>query len=173
MLARKALTNILLVALLLFCGGVGIVFVLSLQPSADKEPPSRIIDLSTIPIDSFIEIEWKSSPVVIFRPGPKTINGLISLNNQASPRLNPNSVPPAFIYVRLSTFRGCPLSKTSEGAFASTWPGGWHDPCHFGAWDYSGRWIAGVSGDTKLPNLLIPDYRFIDGGKSVELYTRG
>jgi Rieske Fe-S protein len=148
-------------------------FLLSLEPSAEKEPPKLTIELDSIPLDSFVEIEWQNQPVIIFRPGPQTISGLVSLNDRTFPPvLDTNSLPPAFVYIRISTFRGCSLTQVEPGVFGSFWPGGWHDPCHFGAWDYSGRLVKGVSGSQVLPNLTVPLHHYTNGNKNVVLYHR-
>ena len=169
---RSALAKIALSVLLLLGLLVISPFILSLQPSAEKNPNKLTVLLSLIPIDSFAEIEWNNQPVIIFRPGLKTIEGLVGLKGHAfPPALKNGFLPPAFMYVRISTVHGCGLNHAQAGTLGSFWPGGWFDPCHHGAWDYSGRWIAGINGgDNKLANLATPTYQYTLGTQGVEFY---
>lgn len=169
-MSRATLTLIVIAGFLVLGVAVAIPFVQGFWSQPVVEARNRVVRLDTVAPDAFVEVEWAGRPVVIFRPGVETARALVAANDlTAGPQLAPGMLPPAFVYYRVSTYRGCELAQRRQGELGQGWPGGWIDPCHVGAWDYAGRRIKGVNGTAELPNLTAPGHRFSADGLAVEL----
>lgn len=167
---RKLLAISVAVAGGLLCLGLGYVLLSGLRPALDQGGPTTRIELASIPLDSYREIEWKHVPVVVYRPGPKFIASIPVLNRMSSaPPLKADALPPVFVYLRVSTYKGAGLVRKETNELVPDWPGAWVDPAHFGEWDYAGRRIMPRADSPPLPPLQIPQFKFSADGKTVEL----
>ena len=134
------------------------ILVLGLTPSERaKSIHGRLsVSLADIPPGSFKKIRWLANPIVVVRPDPDMLHKLSELDGLVwGPPTNPNARPIAFVYIAKSTYMGCPFSEMKVNDYYRNLEG-WFDPCHIGAWDYSGRTYRGVNvptRETQLENL--------------------
>lgn len=145
-----------------------IPFLISLSPSDTPTIPfKKVINISDIEPGKFEMIEFFNEPIIIFRPSSEIINDLIEINNKVwGPQLTEIDIPRAFVYVGISTYKGCRLTHIPKGkeTWGEDWKGGWIDPCSIGAWDYAGRAVRNINtpNGMKLENLRKPNYRLTE-----------
>jgi ubiquinol-cytochrome c reductase iron-sulfur subunit len=140
-----------------------LLFGVSLTPSLEKLPLHLEIRLDTIQPGSFKVVEWRDRQIVIYRPSAESLADLRALNaTSAAPKVPDDENPVAFIYSQVSTNRGCVVVHRAkkDPSLAMDWRGGWVDPCHFGEWDYAGRFLRRYENGPVLSNLEVPRYRF-------------
>ncbi|MBK6657195.1 MAG: hypothetical protein IPG43_03130 [Proteobacteria bacterium] len=134
------------------------ILVLGLNPSerAKALHGGLRVSLADIERGNYKTIRWLTNPVVIMRPNTAVLNKLREINGLVwGPPTNGDSRPIAFVYIAKSTYMGCPLADMKTHSYYRNFEG-WFDPCHIGAWDYSGRAYKGVnvpSLETHLENL--------------------
>jgi Rieske Fe-S protein len=129
---------------------------------------SGVISIKDIALGTYIEVEWRNRPVIIFRPDAAIELELKELNKFVNSPTFPFKEARFFIYERISTNRGCgavyKTAKEANNMEDVKWFGGWIDPCHYGAWDKAGRsYMRQPSHDAaaQLPNLSIPKWRYL------------
>jgi len=84
------------------------------------------------------------------------VDYLISINSVTNgPDFSKDNIPDFFVYVPISTHRGCLLQELkAENESAYGYIGYW-DPCHRGFWDHAGRLIPEVHAGEGLDNLMV------------------
>lgn len=164
---RKGLLVFVIALSAIGIGALTIAMLQSMKPTdAAKSDHILRVDITEIPLDSYREYQWYNHLIMVFRLGDKSAEYLIDSNSIANgPDYVKGELPAAFVYVPVSTYKGCKLLSSKEGD--SLWPTyqGWYDPCHMGFWDFSGRNIPGVmtSGDAKLDDLTkLPNVKWIN-----------
>lgn len=84
------------------------------------------------------------------------VDYLVSLNSVANgPDFSKDNIPDFFVYVPISTHRGCLLHELkveneSDYGYIGCW-----DPCHRGFWDHAGRLIPEAHAGEGLDNLMV------------------
>jgi Rieske Fe-S protein len=166
-MSRQILTRLIILAMIVGIGASSSVLLAGLGPTDDKKPPYLRIDLDTIPLDFYRVVEWRNKPVVVFRPSHKSADLLTALNSQASaPHIYDGLVPPAFVYIKISTNRGCAVEQTQS----PPWEAMWRDSCHAGEWDLAGRRLSGEDRfGQPLRNLEVPLFRYSGNNQYLEL----
>lgn len=141
-------------------------FIQSMNPTQKTINDNVLnIDISDIKPGSYKYINWKYAPVIIYIPDKKSIQTLISYNNdvygQAISTDNENEL---YVYQKVSTYKGCLLDEIQEHYKDRSLPEGWYDTCHMGAWDYTGRSFKKhfVPEDFRLPNLIKIEFKRIN-----------
>ena len=139
-----------------------IPFVSSLQPSAR----AKSLAFEPIPIADVGSGEFKfadSGPrgeVIVVYLSPEMKTGLRQMEQayDVLPAFDSADIPTMQLYFRGSTKLGCYVKHAPPGFFGDDWQGGWWDYCHWGAWDYAGRFVPEVNGysDQRLENLIRP-----------------
>lgn len=163
-------------------GGVGagflvIPFIAYWRPSARAEAAGAPVevDISGLEEGQRINVEWRGTPVWIFRRDEETVDALETVDAQLQ---DPDSdapqqpdyarnkyrsiKPEIMVLVGICTHLGCsPLyrpDETPEG-MDREWIGGFFCPCHGSYFDLAGRVYQGVPANL---NLEVPPYKFID-----------
>lgn len=166
---RKKLLKVTAVLVVIGLAAVLYVGISSLYPSeAIKSNRILKVNIKSIPLDSYRFFAWNSTPVMIFRPGKRYKEYLISLNAVTNGKnFNKDTFPEFFAYEPVSTYKGCWISDSTKIGWAFGYKG-WYDPCHMGFWDFSGRNIPGINApsDELLPDLKpIDNYRWISSSE--------
>ncbi len=164
--------------------GIGVVavpFVKSLEPDAAASAASVVtVDISGIPPGGHITTSWQQKPLIIVRRTPEM---LATLNQVTAMLKDPdNKVPqqPSYaqniyrsrkpewlVMMQVCTHLCCsPAYDPEKGSVTPTWLGGFFCACHGSRYDLSGRVMHGSPAPT---NMVVPDYTFIDGEKSVQI----
>jgi hypothetical protein len=163
---RKNLLKATMLIIIIGMSVVAYVGMSSLYPSEAIES-NRIlkVNIKSIPLDSYRLFNWNGIPVMIFRPGTRSKEYLVSLNNVTNGAdFTTETFPEFFAYKPVSTYKECWLSDSANNEYFNMIYQGWYDPCHMGFWDYSGRNLPGVNvpSDTSLPNLkAFTDYKWV------------
>ena len=144
---RKTLATLVLGIAVLGVIVFALPFVDSLRPNdVAKGEVAQVVVVEDLAPGSYKIVSWLGQPVIVVRPSLELVEGLVRLNDRVDgPPIVNTTLPPAFVYVGLSTYRGCELEHMAAGTLGEDWPGGWWDPCHMGAWDYAGRAVTGVN----------------------------
>lgn len=173
---RKVLTALLIAFISVGVVMAALPLIGSLSPTDEVSTNGRsmVFHMSAIPEGSFVEFHWHGSPLVVFRPDRSMIRQLTALNGDVKGEaLSPETAPQLFVYVPVSTYLGCLLVHYPKGGgpYGADWPGGWMDPCHYGAWDNAGRTLRAFNSisDRHLDPLESFDYRIVKDGV-VEIY---
>lgn len=166
-MSRTILARCLAIGGLVGIAAVCWILVASLAPASDKQSHIMKVDLSEIPLDYYRVVEWHDKPIVVFRPGPLSAKGLAALNRQTlGPHIHNEQVPPAFVYFKISTNRGCGIDEANS----PDWGYVWRDVCHTGTWDRAGRRLSGEDRyGQPLPNLGAPLFRYSNDSRYIEL----
>ncbi|MDX8387076.1 MAG: ubiquinol-cytochrome c reductase iron-sulfur subunit [Ghiorsea sp.] len=165
-------------------GATAIPFLGSMLPAADTMAASTTeFDVSTVVDGQLVVVQWQGKPVFVTHRTPEQ---LAQLDGHDADLKDPNSeaieavqakwmddemkrktrsIKPEFLVVVAScTHLGCiPLYKPSAGraewgdSVPSTWPGGWHCPCHGSFYDLSARV---VNGSPAPHNLHVMPYKY-------------
>lgn len=134
---------------LISVAGVFVFLSNGLSPSAEKFAVYDF-DLTEVEEDYHYLFKWNGFPAYFYKPSLKTKQYLIGLNSIANgPDFDLNNFPPFFIYIPLSTQRGCILQKDPEQYQVK----GFWDPCDGGFWDYAGRLIPSLHDGEGLDDL--------------------
>ena len=150
-----------------------IPFIRSWLPSTTtklSEAPVTV-DVSHLKPGQMVTVVWQGKPVWIIKRTPEMIQALHQHDPQLKDAESHESVQPKaayneyravdksfFVVLGKCTHLGCiPVLKPQEGIFC---------PCHGSKFDFAGRVLKG-SPATK--NLIVPDYRFSDDGRSIIL----
>jgi ubiquinol-cytochrome c reductase iron-sulfur subunit len=142
----------------------------SMHPTeTQRELFAKQIRLDEIKPGVFSIIKFADRPVIVVRPDQEMLRDLRGLNSHVwGPSISSTEAPHVFVYVGVSTFRGCGVWHRPKGHvdMGPEWKGGWIDPCHMGAWDYAGRTLRDVNvpAGRKLENLPKQDFRFLEEG---------
>ena len=124
------------------------VFLISLGPNYSAESSvTRRVSTDLIEPGESLLIQWLGEPIIF----AKDSNGIVSS------------------FVGVSTFRGCVLEYAPPGHLGQDWQGGWIDPCHIGAWDEYGKFVANANSGAELvlDDLRQPDELSWEGSVAV------
>jgi len=182
---RRFLTAAVTVAGTAGASAVAVPFIKSLEPDAAAKAASVVtVDISRIPLGGHITTSWQQKPLIIVHRTPEM---LATLSQIASRLKDPDSKAPQqppyaqniyrsrkpewLVMIQVCTHLCCsPAFEPKKGSVSPTWPGGFFCACHGSGYDLSGR----VMFDSPAPeNMVVPDYAFTNGGKSVRIVGLG
>ncbi len=164
--------------------GIGVIavpFIRTLEPDAASAADSVItVDISGIPPGGHITTSWQQKPLIIVRRTPEMLATLSQVTSQLKDPDNkvPQQPPYAqniyrsrepewLVMMQVCTHLCCsPAYEPEKGSVSPTWLGGFFCACHGSSYDFSGRVMFGSPAPA---NMVVPDYTFIDGGKSVQI----
>jgi Rieske Fe-S protein len=161
-----------IVSLLLLGGALAAYpFIASLSPSASRERPFIDVDITDIKPGGYRVVEILGYPAVVVRPSPQMRAALVDNARLTFNKTVLNDAP-VFVFRYYSPVHGCTLEHAPPGPRYSgeeNWPGGFFDPCHYGAWDYAGRGLNLQEGAPQVPDLTSPSFAFKGDVVRIEL----
>lgn len=116
-------------------------FIGSLTPSMSAATSaSKVVSIDELLPGDIKIVSWMNTPIIFYKASESEIHS----------------------YQGVSTYRGCALKylPRDEEEYGPKWEGGWIDPCHIGAWDMQGKFLAGANSDL---NTVLPDLADIEG----------
>ncbi len=164
--------------------GIGVLavpFVKSLEPDAAAAAASVVtVDISEIPLGGHLTTSWQQKPLIIVRRTPEMLATLSQVTSQLKDPDNKVPQQPSYaqnmyrsrkpewlIMMQVCTHLCCsPTYEPKKGTVSATWLGGFFCACHGSRYDLSGRVMFGSPAPE---NMVVPDYTFTDGGKSVQI----
>lgn len=162
-------------------GALAVPFVKSLEPDAAAAAASIVtVDISGIPLGGHLTTSWQQKPLIIVHRTPEMLATLSQVTSQLKDPDNkvPQQPPYAqniyrsrkpewLIMMQVCTHLCCsPTYDPKKGTVSSTWLGGFFCACHGSRYDLSGRVMFGSPAPE---NMVVPDYTFIDDGKSIQV----
>jgi len=160
---------------------VAVPFIKSLEPDAAAAAASIVtVDISKIPPGGHLTTSWQQKPLIIVRRTPEmlaTLSQVTSLLKDPDSKV-PQQPPYAkniyrsrkpewLVMMQVCTHLCCsPSYDPEKGTVSPDWLGGFFCACHGSRYDLSGRVMFGSPAPD---NMVIPDYTFIDGEKSVQI----
>ncbi len=161
---------------------VAVPFVKSMEPDAAAEAASIVtIDISGIPPGGHITTSWQQKPLIIVHRTPEMLAVLSQIASQLKdpdskvPQQPPyaqniyrSRKPEWLVMMQVCTHLCCsPAFEPKKGSVRDpAWPGGFFCACHGSGYDLSGRVMFGSPAPE---NMVVPDYTFTNGGKSVRI----
>ncbi|HEB86867.1 MAG TPA: ubiquinol-cytochrome c reductase iron-sulfur subunit [Gammaproteobacteria bacterium] len=164
--------------------GIGVLavpFVKSLEPDAAAAAASVVtVDISEIPPGGHLTTSWQQKPLIIVHRTPEMLATLSQVTSQLKDPDNKVPQQPSYaqniyrsrkpewlIMMQVCTHLCCsPTYDPKKGTVSSTWLGGFFCACHGSRYDLSGRVM---SGSPAPENMVVPEYTFIEGGKSIQV----
>lgn len=146
--------------LLVGIGVAAIPFVASMRPSASLFQPTAEVQLDKLAAGAFKKFEWLGRPVLIVRPTSEMVE---ELRRNTDNTWNRRSLvgTDVFVFYSSSPVHGCSVQHAPPGPRYpgdDKWPGGFFDPCHYGAWDYAGRALRLDDGSPQPEDLESPKF---------------
>ena len=156
---------------------VAVPFLSSWNPSerAKNAGAPVEVDISKLEDGRLMVVEWQSKPVWIVKRTEKTLNDLVTLDDNLrdpasanvdqqpayAQNANRSIKPEILVLVGICTHLGCsPTFRPDIAAvdLGADWLGGFFCPCHSSKFDLAGRVYQGVPAPT---NLAVPPHKYL------------